>query len=61
MVLTNSNIKEWKDKLNEMMSVKTGTSDYSECLKDDEWLDEYIGYTCQDAVDDEIQYWDEPE
>lgn len=59
MILANTNIAEWKKSLDEKMSNKYGLQGYSETQSDDEWLDNYIDKTDDDAIEDEIENWED--
>jgi hypothetical protein len=59
MILTNKNLEKWKALLDKKMKKRYEVESYSDAKKDSEWLEEYTDYTEEDAIADEIQYWDE--
>lgn len=58
MILTETNLLEWKLSLNKKMKQRYDIDDYSGCKKDSEWMEDYIEASDEDAISDEIQYWD---
>lgn len=59
MTLTNDNVKEWLLELSNQMLNKYNVKDFSNTLSESDWLEDYLGYTIQDTIDSEIQYWEE--
>lgn len=57
MILTQENIKEWKETLDETMLRLMKVPNYSLTLTDKEWLDLYEGDSVQQAVNEEISCW----
>lgn len=51
MKLEDSNIVEWKKKLDEAMMNAYGIEEYSKTMTDDEWLDEFIGFTPEETIE----------
>lgn len=58
IILTPDNITIWKILLSKKMKERYGVNDFAQCYKDHEWLEEYEGYEEEEAISDEIQYWD---
>jgi hypothetical protein len=53
------NIEQWKNNLDYFMFRKYQINNYSRCLSNEEWLESFEGQSVQDAIDEEISYWDE--
>jgi hypothetical protein len=58
MILQENNLLEWKKALDKKMKDRYDIDDYSGCLRDSEWLEEYIGYSEEQAIEDETDNWD---
>ena len=58
MELTKENLQEWKAELSRLMMEQHGVNDFGSSWKDKDWLDQMEGGTPQDAIDEEISYWD---
>jgi hypothetical protein len=59
LVLNQHNIGTWKKEIKKKMLKQHGVADYDQAFFDKEWLSESSGKTTQQAIDDEVQYWDE--
>lgn len=57
--LTKDNLESWKALLSMKMKDRYGIDNYSDTKSDQEWIEEYTGATEEDAISDEIQYWEE--
>lgn len=57
--LTRQNLAEWKQELSGKMFARHNVKGYGSTNRDEVWLKDYLGYTTEDAVDGEIECWDE--
>jgi len=60
LVLTETNIEEWKKALNIEMRKQEPTwpdDNYSDNLSDSDWISSYLGETVQAALDEEFSNW----
>lgn len=53
MILTESNLQEWKAELNEIAFPFFG-EDFSNCLSDEDYLRDYIGEDTEDVLIDNV-------
>jgi hypothetical protein len=60
MILTKNNLQEWKTKLNNLMFKRYQIVGFAEGANSDEqWLEDYLGYDVEDAIDGEVECWEE--
>jgi len=57
--LTKENINNWKKQLDVEME-KHHVTEFSKCNSDEYWIEEYEGCVVDEAVNDELECWDEP-
>lgn len=58
MKLTQDNIEEWKKELNETIVKSGGMEDFSDCLSDEEWFHDCLGWDAEEIALDEMSYGD---
>ena len=59
MELTKRNLKKWKAEANRLMKEQHDIDDWVEgALSDKELLEDYLGFTPQDAIDGEVECWE---
>jgi hypothetical protein len=56
--LTESNIQTWKERFGSEISTRYGIPGYEQTLPDDDWLNQYLGYTVEEAVEQEVNSWE---
>jgi hypothetical protein len=56
--LTKENLKDWKAELRRMMWKQHRIGKYDETLLDEDWLQDFLGATPQDAIDAETECWE---
>lgn len=56
MILTKENLQEWKAELNRKIktAINYESDTYSDCLTDEEWINDYEGEDVDQAIEDEI-------
>lgn len=59
MILTKENIQEWKIVLDMQFKKQYNIEKFSETKRDSEWIDDFLGYGVQDAINEEIECWSE--
>lgn len=59
MNLSEKNIEEWKASITKLVKDKFGIEDYGNCMSNKEWLENHKGYSEEEALEEERQYWDE--
>ena len=60
MILDAGNLQQWKEELDLKIKTRYSISDkLSETMDDDYWLEEYTGLDTEEAISDEVQYWDD--
>jgi len=61
MILTEENIEKWMQCLSKEMKEQHDVDNYAACNSNKYWLQNYIDADTQDAIDEEIECWDEPD
>lgn len=56
--LTESNIDTWKQRFGAEINNHYGIPGYEQTLSDDDWLNQYLGYTVEEAVTEEVNSWE---
>lgn len=51
MILTKENIVEWKKSLDQKMYSQHQIQDFSDCISDKQWVEDYEGLEEQRAID----------
>lgn len=58
MILTKKNLHNWKTLLSIKMKERYGVEDFASCKTDKEWLEDCEGASEEEAISEEVQYWD---
>lgn len=59
LVLTANNLQHWKRELNRYFKYYWDVDNYSDCNYNEDWLRDYSGATIKNAVNEEIENWEE--
>jgi hypothetical protein len=58
MQLTKDNLVQWKEELRREMFEQYGINNYDKTYRDEDWLQDYLGFTPQDVIDGEVECWE---
>lgn len=59
MILTKKNIEKWKASLDKKMMSKYEEPEYSKTQKDQDWINDCLGMSDDEVIDNEVSYWEE--